>query len=183
MQTADKELIDATLAGKREAFGQLVQRYQDRLFHSMLQIVRSHEAAEDTVQEAFLRAYKGLGSFQRQSSFYTWLYRIALNLVLTQRRRVRPERPLDGAWEDPSGEPSDLGQQPGDRLVRQERMAQIQDALAKLDQDQRAVLVLRAIEGYDYQTIARVLGLSVGTVRSRLHRARARVRDYLEAML
>jgi RNA polymerase sigma-70 factor (ECF subfamily) len=177
MTTSDSELIDATLRGDRDAYGHLVRRYQDRLFNSMVHTVRCQAEAEDIVQEAFVRAYTKLGTFQGNSSFLTWLYRIAMNVAVTRRRRTHATMSLD-VWAR-SGGPQDRSEQPCEELDRRERMAQIQAALAKLDQDQRAVLVLRAIDGWDYQTIAQVLGVNIGTVRSRLHRARRKLRQYL----
>lgn len=177
--TNEAQLIEMALQGDSAAFGSLVRRYQDRLFTSMVHLVGQREEAEDIVQDAFVQALLKLSSFRQSSSFYTWLYRIAFNAAVNRRRRTRGEVPLDQTPGNYPAEPADPNDQPAERILRSERVQQIQSALKSLSEEFRAVLVLREIEGFDYDTIARVLDVSVGTVRSRLHRARALMREQL----
>jgi RNA polymerase sigma-70 factor (ECF subfamily) len=177
----DETLIEAVLGGNREAYGQLVAKYQPRLLRVVTQMVRHHAEAEDLVQEAFLQAYTHLNTFQQKSSFFTWLYRIAVNLVISQRRRKRPAVSLDALRDVAGEEPADRHELPADRLLRLERSTALRAALAKLDADHQDVLVLRAVQGFEYREIGTLLGLKMGTVRSRLHRARLSLRLSLEA--
>jgi RNA polymerase sigma-70 factor (ECF subfamily) len=179
----DEQLIDATLAGNTAAFGELVIKYQGRLLHSMTHVIGSAEDADDVVQDAFVQAFLKLETFQRTAAFYTWLYRIAVNAAISQQRRRRPSPSLDRWRETTNEEPHDRGPGPDGRMQQQERAAQVQAALARLPQEQRVVLVLREMEGCCYETIAEVLELPVGTVRSRLHRARLQLRDELKPVL
>jgi RNA polymerase sigma-70 factor (ECF subfamily) len=172
--------VAAAVQGNREAYGQLVRKYQDRLMTTVYHVVQDRADAEDLCQEAFLRAYVHLRSFAGRSTFFTWLCRIALNLAIGERRRRARMPFLERTTQSTGEEPADRGDLPGDRLVRQESLSQIQRALAALAPDQRAVLVLRAVDGLNYQEISRVLDLNVGTVRSRLHRARMELRDLLQ---
>jgi RNA polymerase sigma-70 factor (ECF subfamily) len=176
---ADAELIRQTLQGETSAFGELVRKYQGRLYNSVVRIVGSRVDAEDIVQEAFVRAFVSLRDFRRDCAFYTWLYRLALNLALTQIRKKEPAVSLDTSRELGFCEPVDTEESPEDCLMRKERAPAIAAALAKLNEQHRTILVLREIEQFDYATIARVLDLNVGTVRSRLHRARMRMRKLL----
>lgn len=172
-------LIEQSLGGNTAAFGLLVRRYQDRLFTSVLHIVGHRQEAEDIVQDTFVRAFAKLDSFQRHSTFFTWIYRIALNAALNRNRRLRPVVPLNLLAEGDRRDPADRGAMPEDRLLRAERDEQVRWALNQLSEEFRAVLVLREIDGFDYETIGRILDVSVGTVRSRLHRARGAMRAHL----
>ena len=179
----DAQLIDETLAGKSEEFGQLVRKYQDRLYNTILHVVGCREDARDVVQDAFVQAFVKLDTFQRSSAFYTWLYRIAFNVAVSHRRRKRAILSVERTREVTGDEPIDDGDAPGDRLEQTERSRQVRQALARLSEDHRAVLVLREIDGCCYETIADILDLPVGTVRSRLHRARLQLRDQLQEVL
>jgi RNA polymerase sigma-70 factor (ECF subfamily) len=179
----DAQWIDQTLRGQPEAFGQLVLKYQDRLFNTVFHMVGHAEDARDIVQEALVQALLHLDSFQRHSAFYTWLYRIALNAAISHRRRRRPVASLDQMREAGHMEPVDCEDGPAEALDRQERCRQVRQAIASLGEEHRAVLVLREIDGCCYETIAEILDLPIGTVRSRLHRARLELRDELQKML
>lgn len=179
----DAQLIDLTLSGDSSAFGELVTRYQDRLLNAVVHVIGSHDEALDVVQDAFVQAYTKLGSFQRTSAFYTWLYRIAFNTAITHRRKRRAVMSIDRVREDTGGEPIDEGASPHGPLEQQERAAQVRAALTRLSEEHRTVLVLREIDGCCYETIAEILALPVGTVRSRLHRARLQLRDELKEVL
>ncbi len=179
----DAQLIDATLAGESAAFGQLVRRYQDRLFNTMVHVVGGREDALDVVQDAFVQAFVKLESFQRTAAFYTWLYRIAFNVAATQRRRRRPTLSVEQARNEGGEEPVDAGAGPVERVEREECRRQVRAAIGTLSEAHRDVLVLREIDGCCYETIADILELPVGTVRSRLHRARMQLRDQLKEVL
>jgi len=179
----DAQLIDETLAGNSEGFGQLVRKYQDRLYNTILHVVGCHEDARDVVQDAFVQAFVKLDTFQRSSAFYTWLYRIAFNVAVSHRRRRRVSLSVERTREVTGEEPVDDGDAPGDPLEQAERDRQVREALDRLTEDHRAVLVLREIDGCCYETIAEILELPVGTVRSRLHRARLQLRGQLKEVV
>jgi len=179
-QETEPGLVAAAVQGNRDAYGQLVRKYQDRLMTTVYHVVQDRADAEDVVQETFLRAFVHLRTFAGRSAFFTWLCRIALNLAIGEHRR-RARISFRQTAESSQDEPVDRGDLPGDRLMREESLSQIQKALAALAPDQRAVLVLRTVEGLNYQEISQVLDLNVGTVRSRLHRARMQLRDLLQS--
>jgi RNA polymerase sigma-70 factor (ECF subfamily) len=179
----DARLIDQTLAGHSEAFGQLVQRYQDRLYNTLLHVIGDPEEARDTVQDAFVQAFVKLHTFHGSSTFYTWLNRIAFNLAATRQRRRHFAGSIEQMRERGGAEPVDQAGNPAEQLERRERCRMVRAAIAALSQDHRAVLVLREIDGFCYETIAEILNLPVGTVRSRLHRARVQLREQLKEML
>ena len=175
----DDRLIDASLAGDSLAYGQLVTRYQDRLRNTLRNLTGSTEEAEDVAQEAFVQAYLKLDSFQRTAQFFTWLYRIAFNLAVSRNRKKRPRVSFTAAQEAGAPDPVAEGYAPDAATLADERSALLHEAVAKLPEDYRQVLVLREFEGCDYQRIAEVLELPIGTVRSRLFRARAQLRERL----
>ena len=180
-QTAtEKQLIERSLAGNQDAFGQLVRKYQDRLFTSLSHLTGSHADAEDIAQDAFVQAYLKLSTFRQHCAFYTWLYRIALNILYTRTRRQRIRACLSHTRQVKAEDQSDPHGTPADELARREDAGQIRQALNALSEEHRAILVLRGVEGFDYDTIAETLELNVGTVRSRLHRARIELRDQLQ---
>jgi RNA polymerase sigma-70 factor (ECF subfamily) len=179
----DAQLIDATLAGDSAAYGQLVTRYQDRLYNTLLHVVGSPDDALDLVQEAFVQAFLKLESFRGNAAFYTWLYRIALNQAISFKRRSRPMASVEHNRETRGDEPADPSGEPDERLLQHERVEQVHAALATLSEEHRAVLVLREIDGCCYETIAEMLDMPVGTVRSRLHRARMQLREQLKQVL
>jgi len=179
----EPQLIRASLAGDSASFGRLVCRYQDRLYHTVVHVVGSREDARDLVQDAFVQAFLRLESFQGASAFYTWLYRIALNLSLSWKRKQRPIQSVDQVREVSGSEPIDQGARPEQNLDQDERAGQVRRALAQLSDEHRQVLVLREMEGASYETIAAMLELPIGTVRSRLHRARLELRDQLREVL
>lgn len=179
---SDNRLVDAAIAGDRSAFGALVARYQDRLFNTMHRLTGSREDAADAVQDAFVQAYVKLDSFRGDAQFFTWLYRIAMNLALTRRRRARPTTSLDTVKAIAGEEAVDHDLGPDGQLLAREQVEQVQAALADLGDQHRKILVLREIEGCSYEVIADILELPVGTVRSRLFRARMQLRDKLRTL-
>ena len=183
MSVDDRRLIAESLNGDTAAFGQLVQRYQDRLYHTVYRLVDHTEDARDVVQDAFLNAYQSLDSFKGDSQFFTWLYRIAVNTAISLRRKQRSTISIE-AHRGGEGEIEPLDQseltQPGHALERAEQVCRIQDALSRLSAEHRAVLVLKDMEGQKYETMAEILQVPIGTIRSRLHRARGELREILE---
>ena len=175
-------MIDRALQGDRGAFTQLVELNQDRLFASMLQVTGSPDEAEEVVQEAFIRAFLKLNTFQRNSQFFTWLYRIAFNSALTRRRRKRARVSLD-QWRETNGlEITDPSAAVDEPMLRRERVNMVREALHTLTDDHRNILVLREMQDRSYEDIAEILEISIGTVRSRLSRARGQLKVSLEAM-
>ena len=179
----DASLVAATLAGDRSAFGQLVDRYQDRLVNSVTRLVGEREEACDVVQDAFVQAYTKLNTFRGEAAFFTWLYRIAFNLAMTLLRRRRRHASLDRSRDELGHEPMDTGPGPELGAAADEYVALVHAALANLDPDQRQVIVLRELEGCTYEQIAEIADIPVGTVRSRLYRARLTLRDRLAPVL
>mgnify|MGYP001822433006 FL=1 len=178
----ETQLIDRALQGDRDAFTELVELNQERLFASMLQVTGSPEEAEEVVQEAFIRVFMKLDTFQRNSQFFTWLYRIAFNSALTRRRRNRARVSLDYCRENNGLEVSDEGSGVDEPMLRRERVDMVREALHTLTDEHRSILVLREMEEHSYEDIAEILEISIGTVRSRLSRARRQLKLALEAM-
>jgi RNA polymerase sigma-70 factor (ECF subfamily) len=179
----DHRLIADCLQGRTEAFGELVRRYQDRLFNTVYRLLDNADDAQDVVQEAFLNAYQSLNNFKGDALFFTWLYRIAVNTAISFKRKQRAVLSMNAAGENgPTLEPLDQSEfsQPGHALEQQEEERRIQNALNRLSAEHRAVLVLKDMEGEKYETMADVLGVPIGTIRSRLHRARLELRALLE---
>ena len=179
----DVQLIGEALDGDSAAFGQLVTRYQDRLYNTLVHVTGSTDTAHDVVQDAFVQAYVKLESFERSSAFYTWLYRIAVNLAISRRRRERPMVSVEHAREVLGHEPVDAADPPEARLEQRERACQVRQALAALHDEHRTILVLREVDGHSYEQIAEILELPIGTIRSRLHRARLQLRDQLKGVI
>lgn len=185
-QTPDHTLIENCLAGRREAFGQLVERYQNRLFHSLLHLLGSTEDAQDAAQDAFVQAFEKLASFRGQSQFYSWLFRIAFNTaVSTKRKTRRMSVSLDGRREATGAEPTDANPstEPSYSMDVSDRQRLVRQALAELSDDFRTALVLKEMDGMSYEEIADVIEVPLGTVRSRIHRARLELRDKLSVLL
>jgi RNA polymerase sigma-70 factor, ECF subfamily len=179
----DDRLIADCLKGQTAAFGELVRRYQDRLFNTVFRLVDNAEDAQDVVQDAFLNAYQSLGSFKGDSRFFTWLYRIAVNAAISHQRKQRVLLRIDGGSDgdltlEPA-DPSDLSR-PGHALEQTEQERRVHQALARLSPEHRTVLVMKDMEGQKYETMAEVLQVPIGTIRSRLHRARLELRELLE---
>ncbi len=179
----DRRLIGESLKGRQAAYGELVRRHQDRLFNTVYRLLDNAEDAQDVVQEAFISAYQSLGSFKGDSLFFTWLYRIAMNAAISLKRKRKAAVSLEtGSKHDLVIEPVDksLDHQPGDSLQRREEERILQDALNRLSPEHRSVIVLKDIEDLKYEDIAAMLEVPIGTVRSRLHRARLELRTLLE---
>ena len=176
----DDQLIEETLAGDTTAFGELVKKYQERLYNALLQVVGDPTETEDVVQDSFLQAFSKLTSFRRDSAFFTWLYRIAFNAAVSRHRRKRPTLSVEHGRNEFGEEPIDPVESPEARIERDERAAELTRALNRISEEHRMILVLREMEGMDYEAISKILDLPIGTVRSRLHRARVQLRSELE---
>ena len=181
----DEQLIARTVSGEQEAFGMLILKYQPRLYNAMVHFLRNQSEAEDVVQDAFVLALTKLESFKGNSQFYTWLYRIAHNAAISKLRKKRPTKSLDQGLSDdssPGFSVPDGGERPGERLEKEEQIQTLMEAMGRLSDEHRSILILREMESMDYEAIAGVLQLPVGTVRSRLHRARGCLREMMESM-
>ncbi len=184
----ERVLVLSAGKGDRLAFRLLVERYQSRAFAIAYEILRRREDAEDVVQESFVKAFLALREFRGQSTFYTWLYRIVYNMAIDFKRKVA-RRGGDVQMFD---ERNDLASQnsgfpavgandaPDDLLHRKEQARLITAVLQSLSEDHRMVVILREIDGLNYEQIAEVLGISKGTVMSRLHYARKKLQEQLK---
>ncbi len=182
MSADDRHLIEQSLAGRSEAFGELVVRYQDRLYNTLVKVLGSHDDARDAAQDAFVQAFQKLSSFQGNSAFYSWLFRIAVNAAISQKRKSkRFPQSVEAARDKSGAEPVDPHPEgrPGHAMETAERQQLVRDALAQLPDEYRTVLVLKEIEGLRYEEIAEAVGCPIGTVRSRIHRARQELREKL----
>ncbi|MEM8734455.1 MAG: sigma-70 family RNA polymerase sigma factor, partial [Planctomycetota bacterium] len=162
------------------SYGVLVERYQGRLFNSMIQIVGSPDEAEDVVQDSFVQAYVKLHTFQGNSQFFTWLYRIAFNNALSRQRRKRADLSIEQSREITGSDPVDRSESPDEPLMREERVSLVHVALQRLTDEHRTILVLREMDELPYEEIASLLSINIGTVRSRLSRARNQLKLQLE---
>lgn len=179
----DGALVIRARAGNREAFEALVRRHADRLYAVARGFGLSSDAAQEVTQEAFLRAWRGIGSFRGDARFLTWLYRIGLNEA---NRRVRREaaRPFVRSLDDADAvEPRDVRQEPYASVAHAERREVLDAAVRALPRKYRAPLILRDIEGLSTVDTAAILGLSEAALKSRLHRAREVVRSAVEDRL
>ncbi|MEO2145906.1 MAG: sigma-70 family RNA polymerase sigma factor [bacterium] len=176
----DQELVARTLDGDRDAFGVLVERYQDRVFGLVRHYTRNPVEVEDIVQDTFLKAFTRLSSFQRQGSFHNWVYRIAVNTTLDLFKR-QGRNPVQTV-EDPEviGAPPTRSLMRPDAQLKEREIAEVtHKVLAELPEIFRTVLILREFEQQAYQDIADLLGISIGTVESRLFRARAKFKELI----
>ena len=182
----EQELVARAKAGDQQAFEQLVLDNQNRIYSLAVRLTGDREAGSDPAQEAFVKAWQGLPAFQGESSFATWLYRLATNVCIDylrkqkRRRQVESEVSLDdeeASWT----EPADWSQDPHRQLERSELGRALERGLRALPEQQRQILVLRELSGLSYQEIAEKLDLDLGTVKSRIARARLALRKILSA--
>lgn len=180
---SDQQLITESVAGNLDAFDVLVRRYQDRLVHSLHHALGSEDDARDAAQQAFVSAWKQLESFRQDAAFYSWLYRIAMNAAISRKRKQRlPTTSLDRHLEDTGVSPSDKSDDaaPGHSLETEERVRLVQEALQGISEEFRQPLVLKEIDNFSYEEIANVLNIPIGTVRSRIFRARKELTERLK---
>ena len=181
----DRETIKKVLEGDFDAFEQLVDKYEGRIFRHLRKMVKDSQLAEDLLQDTFLNAYKGLEKFTGASSFSTWLFRIATNNALMFLRKKRPET-LE--YDDEIGTDleysgmtvsSDFINTPLDLLLSQEGRKKIEEAIEDLPLMYRTVIILRDVEGFSLEEVSKIMDSTVAAVKSRLHRARHAVRESL----
>lgn len=194
-QVGTSELVARAKQGDRAAFDVLVERYTPRIYNLSLRITGSPEEAADCVQEAFLRAFTSLRRFRGEAAFSTWLYRVAMNVANDASRRLKnqPLRASELEGPDSDRPVSELdrfgsalegrGNSPEDSLVESQRREVIFEAIRSLPEHYRAMIVLYDLQGLSYDEISRVVGIRVGTVKSRLSRARLALKERLEPHL
>ncbi len=183
-QAEETALIDCIVSGQTSKFEILVGSYQQRIYTTLFGMLGNRQDAEDVTQEAFVTAFRKLDKFERRASFYTWLHRIAFNAAIDlQRRKKRTRNQFVSVEMIDTTEPTDQkSDSPAAIVITKETVSQVQLALSRLDEERRNIIVLRDLQGIDYAEIATMLEIPVGTVRSRLHRARIELREILNAM-
>ena len=181
----DREVIEQVLGGDNDAFGLLVEKYQTKVYNLALRMCGNEDDAFDLAQEAFVRAWRNLGSFQFESSFSTWLFRLSSNICLdflrAKKRRAAVSLTVTDDEDDEETQLAvpDPGKTPEEAVIAAEDRALLTRALNELPADQRQILTLRAINDLSYAEIAEILHLQEGTVKSRLSRARTALRNKL----
>jgi RNA polymerase sigma-70 factor, ECF subfamily len=184
-------LIKAFLAGDNSAFDNLVLNYQNRVFNTCFRILGNYEDANDSAQDVFVKVFRSLKKFRFRASFSTWIYRIAINTCRNklrsagyrrQRNTIRFDQPADQEEGSYSMEIGDDTRTPEKELTRKEKGILIQKAIDSLPESQKAIVVLRDIDGFTYEEIASITGLNPGTVKSKLARARKKLRDKLSTI-
>lgn len=168
----DREAVLACQRGEREAFDRLVERYQRDVYRLCYRYVNNHHDANDLAQEAFLRAYRAIAKFRGESSFSTWLYRIAVNACLNFKASRRASEELSDTLAD--------GREPVEgRVLRDERARAVREAVARLPEKQRATLILKVYHDLTHEEVARIVGASVGTVKANLFHAMGNLKKML----
>jgi len=175
----DHLVVERVLTGDDNAFEILVKKYQKRIYFLALRMTKSHDIADELAQESFVKAYMSLSGFQKEKSFYTWLYRIAVNLILNYLKHSSFSVSLDTAagrtyLENIPKSPDQLN-----KLISQEQIKIFQKALDDLPHAQRTIFMLRVYDGFSYEKISEIMGCSAGTVMSRLFRARNKLKNAL----
>jgi RNA polymerase sigma-70 factor (ECF subfamily) len=182
----DPQLVELCRQGDDSAFDVLVVRHQDRLFHSLVSILKSRDDALDIAQSALLQAHRKLDTFRGDSAFYSWLYRIAVNLALSWLRKQKSEPVSIDALREESGfevVAEDRDGQPLASVLRDEHRRVVRETLAELPEEFRTVLVMKEFEGLRYDEIASLTEVPIGTVRSRIHRGRGELAQRLKRKL
>jgi RNA polymerase sigma-70 factor, ECF subfamily len=185
LEKDDFQLVRASRDGDQEAFGELVRKYQGKIYSLAYGMVGNHADADDLAQEIFLKTYRNISKFHFKSSFYTWLYRIGINTIISRRKKLRSNSHLELKPQilDVEGSPylsARLGGEKGDRVMSSKEMKKdISRAIDTLSDKHKEVVVMHDIEGIPHSEIAEILSCSKGTVRSRLHYARERLKKEL----
>lgn len=181
--TNEREWIRQVLSGDQDAFAHLVAEYEKQVYHLCLKMVGNAEDAEDLAQEAFFKAWKGLKFYKFESSFSTWLYRLTTNVCIDhlrkQKRQAAASLTLDDEENGQELELPDREPMPEEQLLKKERQQQLQQAMGKLEEEARLILTLRVVEDLSYEQIAQIMDLKIGTVKSRIARARERLKNIL----
>ncbi len=185
MLDPDGDLIRESRAGSKAAFGKLVDRYYEMVYVLAYGVLHEREAARDTAQEVFLKAFREIQNFEGRSKFKTWLYRIAMNAAVDEARKRRPTLSIDAsdASDDEDKRPviiTDSSSGPREEMVQGELRGLIERALSELSPEHRAVMVLREWQDLSYEEIAETLQIEMGTVMSRLFYARKKLAEVLK---
>jgi len=184
----DQLLVERVQKGDKQAFDLLIGKYQHRIVSLVARYVSDHTEAQDVAQEAFIKAYRAIDRFRGDSAFYTWLYRIAINTAknwLVARKRRPPSTDIDAADAEQYDLESRLKEQgtPENELMREEIKRTVYDTIAELPDDLRTAIMLREMEGMSYEDIAITMDCPIGTVRSRIFRAREAIDEKLKPLL
>jgi RNA polymerase sigma-70 factor, ECF subfamily len=177
----DTEILAQIRKGSVHLFARLVDRYQQRLFAAVSSMVRNRQDAEDVAQDVFVTAFRKLDQFEGRSSFFTWLRRIAYHHCIDHHRRIH-SRKNDSESLDSDRWGAGREEEPLSQVVAHETIHAVRSAIDRLADDQRAIVIMRDMDGLDYAEIAAILEIPIGTVRSRLHRARLELRQILESL-
>lgn len=186
IQDEDDELIERTQAGDPAAFDDLVRKYSQRVYALVYNMTSNHEDAHDLMQDIFAKAYRSMRGFRRKSSFYTWIHAIGVNMTINflKKRRKRYNLSLDDLDSNIQNDPEFLELTSGSDPVREANLSELQqrlnESMMKLSEQHRAVVVMFDIQGMPHAEISKILGVSEGTVRSRLHYAHQQLQTYLE---
>jgi len=184
-------LIARCKEGSREAFEELVLKNQKKIFNVAYKLLQNYDEANDVAQEVFVRAFRAIKGFRQESGIFTWLYRITVNLSKNRMKVLARERKRTDSLDDPivteegqvMREVAEDKPSPSQILADKERAELIQAALADLEKEFKTVLVLRDMEGQSYEEIAQITRVNIGTVKSRLHRARMMLKEKLKGVL
>ncbi|MBW1999984.1 MAG: sigma-70 family RNA polymerase sigma factor [Deltaproteobacteria bacterium] len=188
----DATLIQAFREGDRNAFDKLVLNHKNRIFNLCYRFLGDYQEANDTAQETFISAYRSLKRFRFESAFSTWLYRIAVNTCRNKLKSsgyrkkmvtVSMDNPLPAQGANPSVDIPDESRSPAVEFEKKERLTYIKDAISRLPRDQREAVILRDINGFSYDEISEITGLNLGTVKSRIARARQGLREMLKGVI
>ncbi len=186
-QATDRDLFRAAQAGDYTAFEEIVRRYHERVFRLAFGMTKSESDAEEIVQDTFLNVFRNIKSYRADAAPGSWIYRVAANSAL-MRLRTKRRKPLLSIEDMPASENGQSGlwpvgawaRQPDEKLLNQELMGRLDEAISRLPEKYRLVLLLRDVEGLDNDEVAETLGLTVPTVKARLHRSRMFVRDEID---
>ncbi|NOT67175.1 MAG: RNA polymerase sigma factor RpoE [Methylophilaceae bacterium] len=185
----DQELVERAQRGDKLAFGMLVEKYQRKLGRLLSRMMRDQTEIEDVVQESFIKAYRALPNFRGESAFYTWLYRIGINTAknylvsMGRRPKLTAEIEVEDAENFEDNHETYTADTPETELMSKQIAQNVTDTLASLPADLRTAITLREIEGLSYEEIATIMGCPIGTVRSRIFRARESIAEKLRPLL
>jgi len=174
--------VRGSLSGDAKAFEWIIRKYQKRIYFTILQVVMNHEDADDMLQDTFIKAYTKLGTYNERFPFYPWLYRIAINTSLNHQKKKARLRAMSLEDLDGNGHQADLAESPTQMFDMEgsELVDKLKTALQRIPYEQRTVFILRVNDGLSYQEISETMDISMGTVMSRLSRARDKLRILLE---
>lgn len=190
MALSDWELIQAFKHGNEEVFEEIVRRYQKKVYHTTYRMMGNPEDANDLAQEVFIRVYRNLERFQGKSSFSTWLFTIATNICRDELRKRQRRVPVQSISEPIHFEDGELEREIADESMAPETMSlhrelhdEIQAVIEQLPTEQKEAIILRELQGFSYEEIAEIAGVSLGTVKSRISRARMNMRKGLSVLI